>query len=114
VDAGIADTLNRQIATHTAQKLDRIDRVLGYEIHAPWYLAPIAATFMGENDTDNADRAWLVGSLVASQDQIAFDSYPADGDWELLFAAIRAEITGRRLLHARRAESGTVATVANH
>lgn len=93
MDSGIADTLNRQTAALIASTLDENDIDLGFENPAPWYRAPVAATFMGESDATNADRAWLTGRVLG---RLKPETYPADGDWEMLFGAIRAEILARR------------------
>lgn len=101
MDAGIADTINRQTAKLIASYLDAIDKTYSF---SPWHLAPIADTFMGDNDSTDTDRAWLVGTIatqasrknLAETETIRWDSYPADGDWDNLFANLRAEVRARR------------------
>jgi hypothetical protein len=95
-DPGIADTLNRQTARLLVRRLDSIDQFLGFR-NNPWFRCPIAATLMGENDASDADRGWLIGSLLPDTgNTLTHDSYPADGDWENLLSHIRDEITSRR------------------
>lgn len=97
MDAGIADTINRQAARLVALRFDGLDELWDQPVHGgPWYLSPIADTFMGDNDATNADRAWLFGGLAARTPGLDFDGEPADCDWENLFANFRAEILARR------------------
>lgn len=96
MDPGIADTLNRQTARLIAGHLDSIDKHLGFT-ETPWYVSPIAASLMGETAATDGDRAWLIGALYPrTQGRFPSDGYPADGDWEMLFGNIRAEILARR------------------
>ena len=99
MDAGIADTINRQTARLIARKLDMIDAELGFRDSNPWCNGPLADTFMGTNGATDADRTWLVFALAAKRDGIGLDyrSYPADSDWENLFASLRNEVIGRRI-----------------
>jgi hypothetical protein len=101
MDAGIADTLNRQIAQRIAKHLDLTDWFCmstpgALDNFTPWHLSNMAATFMSENRTTNADRAWLLGALAVKTPDVDFESIPADCDWENLFSHLRAEITTRR------------------
>ncbi len=101
MDAGIADTINRQTARVFARYLDSIDHELGFHSSNPWHRSPIADTLMDDNDATNADRAWLVGAIATKARpgrifSLPSDNYPADGDWENLFSNIRAEILTRR------------------
>jgi len=88
MDAGIADTLNRNAARTFAALLDV---KYAHQPFDPWYHRSIARTLMGENAATDADRAWLVGKLAGS----AFDG-PADEDWESFYSYLRAEIQARR------------------
>lgn len=96
MDAGIADTLNRHTAQLITAQLDTWDRDLGYGRIAPWHRSSIADTLMGDNDTTDGDRAWLIGALAARTPGVEVDGIPADFDWENLFASFRAEIAARR------------------
>ena len=93
MDAGIADTINRRDAKRLAEALDLWDLPEWYKAHH-WSASPIAATFMGENDSDNSDRAWLVGVLACRVN--GFDGIPADCDWDGFFSYMRAEVLARR------------------
>lgn len=103
MDAGIADTMNRQLARVIARHLDSVDRDLGFDTEGnPWHEAPISATFLDDTPEFASDRSWLVGMIATraqfttSTSDLSFDAYPADGDWENLFSCIRAEILARR------------------
>jgi hypothetical protein len=88
MDAGIADTLNRNAARTFAELLDV---KYAHQPFDPWYHRTFSRTLMGENFTNAADRAWLVGRLAGA----GFDG-PADEDWENFFSHLRAEIEARR------------------
>lgn len=99
MDAGIADTLNRQLASRIFQNLDNIDYGLGFYGDAAWHNSSLADTILGTNNATNADRAWLVGALLANPQTATGAShrdYPADEDWDNLFTHFRAEILARR------------------
>lgn len=94
MDAGIADTLNRQDAKRIAARLDQADESIldGMLLSTPWYRTAIADTFMG----DTSARAWVVGQITTNLPGLYFDGEPADGDWDNLFSHLRAEIEARR------------------
>jgi hypothetical protein len=96
MDAGIADTLNRQVVKLITSHLDAVDVALCAREDGPWYRVSLADTLMGTNDATNADRAWLVGVLASGTPGVDIDRVPADFDWENLFAHFRAEIEARR------------------
>jgi hypothetical protein len=96
MDAGIADTINRHVAQLITAHLDQEDQALVDVGFDPWTHSPIAQTLMGENDTTDGDRAWLIGMFAARTPGVDLDSIPADADWENLFANFRAEILTRR------------------
>lgn len=96
MDAGIADTLNRQVAQLVTQRLDVNDELMADHLTGPWYRSPIADTLMGDNDATSTDRAWLIGAFAARTPGVTFDGDPADCDWENLFSNFRAEILARR------------------
>lgn len=92
MDAGIADTLNRQTARQVAEHLDRLD--LDWDNGTPWYRSTGSTAFTGENpDVTSADRAWYFAILATGT---PFDGEPADCDWDDLFASFRTEIMARR------------------
>jgi hypothetical protein len=96
MDAGIADTLNRHVAQLITKHLDVNDQALGYDLISPWHHSPIADTLMGDNETTDGERAWLIGMFAARTPGVDFDGHPADCDWENLFSHFRAEILARR------------------
>lgn len=95
MDSGIASAINQQLARKVTLALDSYDRALGLTVEAPWYLAGIGETLMDASPERSPDRAWLVGSLLGVG-AVNWNAYPADGDWEILFSLIRAEIQARR------------------
>jgi hypothetical protein len=105
MDAGIADTLNRRTVRLIVRRLDLVD-TFALTDHAPkseWYWRAMADTMLGDNDSTDSDRAWLVGALASRTPGVDFDeivdrldNLPADCDWENLFSCFRAEILARR------------------
>lgn len=96
MDAGIADTINRRDVLLIAARLDALDLPRYGATDTPWYLAPLADTLMDETDKTRGDRAWLIGALGANIPGVAFDGEPAGGDWDNLYAHVRAAIEARR------------------
>lgn len=94
MDSDIASAINRQTARLVAEHLDELD--IAHANLTPWHLAPIAATFLGDNAATNADRAWLFGLVAAGLTAGLWDGEPADADWDGLFSDLRAEIVARR------------------
>jgi hypothetical protein len=88
MDAGIADTINRQTVRTTAAQLDILDQTFGTPA---WHAAPLADALMG----DSSDRAWLATTIIKGAADATFDG-PADEDWDNLFSHFRTEITARR------------------
>lgn len=92
MDAAVADTINRRDVELVAQKLDGLDSFFGNE--TPWYQIRFADDVVAGKDTP--DRAWHFTILASNTPGIAFDSAPADCDWDNLFSHLRAEILARR------------------
>lgn len=92
MDAGTADTLNRQTVQATVKQMDILDLTFNNEVG--WHRAPLADTLMG----DSSDRAWLAVALITGAYDATFTG-PADEDWDNLFSHFRAEIEARRNVH---------------
>jgi len=100
MDAGIADSLNRQIARRLARRLDTCDVVVGFnDTDLAWYKSGVGDVLMSDSPEDTSERAWIVGATLGrttATNYFDWRSFPADGDWEMLFAHIRQEIQQRR------------------
>jgi hypothetical protein len=98
MNAGIASTINRHVAELITRQLDINDQGLAGlgTLTGPWHLSPIADTLMGDNDSSDGDRAFLIGLFAARTPGVNWDGHPADCDWEDLFSHFRAEVLARR------------------
>lgn len=95
MDAGIADTINRQDAEKVARHLDLVDWLDARPAPARWHLGHEAQVFLSTTTT-SSEQAWVFGWLASGINGIAFDGEPADCDWENLLSHFRTEILVRR------------------
>lgn len=111
MDAGIADTINRQTADAIAKQLDLVDWFDGvnHRTGTPWYRGPLAEEFL--KATDMRVQSWVYG-LIAHRAVYAgrelYSLIPADADYENLFSALRVEITMRRGTEIPRGDAAEV------
>lgn len=100
MEAGIADTINREDARRIAEHLDLYDIDLCPTEHGPWYLTTAADVMLKTDDFTGSDRAWLTGVFAAATPGLYFDGNPADCDWENLYEHLRVQIRARRDLES--------------